>query len=121
MNDQRMIGHYRVIELLARGDGTCISLSTHSSSAVAIKSLRPELTQILNSSRAFAPKPRVSRASITQYSDALFVSLDGSDLYMSWSWCADDRSTTFCRPRETSERQAKPRHHRAAATIIIRA
>ncbi len=85
MNDQRMIGHYRIIELLGTGAmGTVhIAVDTFIERPVAIKSLRPELTQdpeFVSRFRAEAKSlARLNHPNIaTLYSSIL----DGSDLYM---------------------------------------
>ena len=85
MNDQRMIGHYRVIELLGTGAmGTVhIALDTFIERPVAIKSLRPELTQdpeFVSRFRAEAKSlARLNHPNIATLYSSL---LDGSDLYM---------------------------------------
>ncbi len=85
MNDQRMIGHYRIIELLGAGAmGTVhIAVDTFIERPVAIKSLRPELTQdpeFVSRFRAEAKSlARLNHPNIATLYSSL---LDGSDLYM---------------------------------------
>lgn len=85
MNDQRMIGHYRIIELLGTGAmGTVhIGVDTFIERPVAIKSLRPELTQdpeFVSRFRAEAKSlARLNHPNIATLYSSL---LDGSDLYM---------------------------------------
>ena len=111
MNDQRMIGHYRVIELLGTGAmGTVhIALDTFIERPVAIKSLRPELTQDPEFVSRFRAEAKSSRAPQSpQYSDALFVS--SGRLGPVHGHGVGARTTArrrFARPRETSERQAE--------------
>ena len=85
MNDQRMIGHYRIVELLGSGAmGTVhIAVDTFIERPVAIKSLRPELTQdpeFVSRFRAEAKSlARLNHPNIATLYSSL---LDGSDLYM---------------------------------------
>lgn len=85
MSDQRMIGHYRIVELLGAGamGKVHVAFDTFIEREVAIKSLRPELTQdpeFVGRFKAEAQSlARLNHPNIT----TLFLLLpDGRDLYM---------------------------------------
>jgi len=85
MNDQRMIGHYRIVELLGSGAmGTVhIAVDTFIDRPVAIKSLRPELTQDPEFvSRFRAEAKSLARLNHPNIATLYSPLLDGSDLHM---------------------------------------
>ena len=85
MNEQRMIGHYRIVELLGSGAmGTVhVAVDTFIERAVAIKSLRAELTRDPD----FVSRFRAEAASLARLNHPNIATLytpllEGSDLYM---------------------------------------
>jgi serine/threonine-protein kinase len=85
MNEQRMIGHYRVVELLGSGAmGTVhVAVDTFIERPVAIKSLRAELTRDPD----FVSRFRAEAASLARLNHPNIATLytplmEGSDLYM---------------------------------------
>lgn len=85
MNEQRMIGHYRVVELLGTGAmGTVhVAVDTFIERAVAIKSLRAELTRDPD----FVSRFRAEAASLARLNHPNIATLyapllEGADLYM---------------------------------------
>ncbi len=85
MNDQRVIGHYRIVELLGSGamGKVHVAVDTFIEREVAIKSLRAELTQdpeFVSRFKAEATSlARLNHPNITTLYSPLF---DGKDLYM---------------------------------------
>jgi serine/threonine protein kinase len=85
MNDQRMIGHYRIVEVLGSGSMGMVlgAVDTFIERPVAIKSLRPELTQDPEFVSRFRSEAKslalLNHPNITTLYSTM---LEGSDLYM---------------------------------------